>query len=119
MYRDGLGEWTRHHHLLSLELPTLGFSRAGSPSVFCMFLPGRESENKLVRTEITWWTDGDQLETVVREILLYVNSSALGREHQTTCTPLPLSTFLPLSGLSPVSTSVCLLFINRQYPVDV
>ena len=60
-----------------------------------MFLPSKGTENRLVRTQLSWWTDGDQSETVARETLLYAHSSGLGRGHQPAC---PLLT--PLLGLS-------------------
>lgn len=84
-----------------------------------MFLPSKGTENRLVRTQLSWWTDGDQSETVARETLLYAHSSGLRRGHQSAC---PLLT--PLLGLSVaqvlfLSLSLSLPFFNRCYPTDV
>lgn len=60
----------------------------------------------------TWWTDGDQLETVAREILLHVNSSALGREHQTACLPFALPLCLSVAQVLFLSLSLCLSVVH-------
>lgn len=111
MHRDGLGEWMKHHHLQCFAAPALGFRGAGSPRLFYMFLPGRGAENRLVRTQITWWADGVQLETVARETLLHVNSSALGRGHKPAFPPL--APLLCLSGPHPISLCLSLSVVHQ------
>lgn len=118
--------WIEPHHLLCLE-PKIksgpgdsrgqGEPKLDLPASSACFCPAGGTENRLLRTQVSWWTDGDQLETVVRETVLYANSSGLGGGISQSALFLPL--FLASQWPRPCFSLSLHHSLNRWFPTDV